>query len=177
MRPKLMAILAGIGIFNAVFPQQAFSADRVDRNITRQVERYANAIACPGVRIERRMSVALPSSGDNRVSQRYVVRWEGDIGCSGGSGSQETHLAVVATGAGNAIVVDPLQSSPAIRFESPARVIDRIVSHTGNTLTLEGKELGPNDAECCPSIKVRFTLRADNQGHWLLASKRQLTPP
>lgn len=177
MPPKLMAILAGIGIFNAVFPQQALSADRVGRDITRQVERYANAIACPGVHIERRMSVALPSSGDHRVSRRFVVLWEGDIGCSGGSGSQETHLAAVFIGAGNAIVVDPLQSSPAIRFESPVRVIDRIVSHTGNTLTLEGKELGPSDAECCPSIPIRFTLRADHQGHWLLASKTRLTTP
>ena len=175
MTSTLQSMIAGLGIVLVGLSHDAFSAERISRDITRQVERYAHAIACPGVEVAPRMSVLL--SRFNGTDARYVVLWEGDIGCSGGSGSQRTHMAMVTLGAAHTVVVDPLRSSPAIRFESPVRVIDRIVDHTRDTLTLEGKEHGSKDAECCPSVAVRFILRSDRKGNWILASKMMLGKP
>lgn len=175
MTSTLRSMIAGLGIVLVGLSHDASSAERIPRDITRQVERYAHAIACPGVQVDPRMGVVL--SRFNGIDARYVVLWEGDIGCSGGSGSQRTHMAMVTLGAARTVVVDPLQSSPAIRFESSVRVIDRIVGHTRDTLTLEGKAHGPKDAECCPSVAVRFILRSDKKGNWLLASNMMLGNP
>ncbi len=174
MTSNLFIFLAVVGIPFGALPLIAQPTERITRNIIRPVSNYANAIACPGVTVDPAMGVALVPFKDrnNREDERYAVLWEGDIGCSGGSGSQGTALAIVTIGAGNTAVVDPLRSSPAIRFESPARLIDRIVGNTRDTLVLEGKEHGPKDAECCPSVSVRFTLRVDQRGNWKLVEKK-----
>ena len=75
---------------------------------------------------------------------------------------------------GDSYVVDPLQSSPVIQFESPVRGVERIVGNTRDSLILEGMEYGPKDPNCCPSIKVRFTLRVDEKGNWKLVEKKTL---
>jgi hypothetical protein len=35
-------------------------------------------------------------------------------------------------------------------------------------------EYGPKDSNCCPSIKVRFTLRVDEKGYWKLTEKKTM---
>ena len=92
-----------------------------------------------------------------------------------GSGTEGTNLSIVTISTGDSYVVDPLQSSPVIQFESPVRFVERIVGNTRDSLILEGMEYGPKDPNCCPSIKVRFTLRVDEKGNWKLVEKKTMS--
>ena len=112
---------------------------------------------------------------DDRMDAKYAVLWVGDIGCAGGSGTEGTNLSIVTISTGDSYVVDPLQSSPVIQFESPVRFVERIVGNTRDSLILEGMEYGPKDPNCCPSIKVRFTLRVDEKGNWKLVEKKTMS--
>ncbi len=137
----------------------------IDQKIIKSVTAYVNAISCPEGEIEAKNIIPLVpyTHIEDRSDAKYVVLSAGDIGCVGGSGSWGTHLSFVTIGAGNTFVVDPLRSSPAIQFESPVRLVERIVGHTAVSLTLEGNAYGQNDANCCPSVRERFTLRLDKK--------------
>ena len=75
---------------------------------------------------------------------------------------------------GQLFVVDPRVSSPIIQFDSPVRMVSRIVGNTRDTLILEGKVFADSDPHCCSSITVRFTLRVDEKGNWKLVEKKVL---
>jgi hypothetical protein len=134
------------------------------------VARYVNAIACPGVRITPE-DVMLLSNGDAGVAlPRYAVLWNGDLACFGGAQADKTYLAIATLNTGQ-YVVQPELSSPVVAFESPVRLVSRIVSYTGRILVLEGQEYGPGDPDNAPSVPVRFMLRVDGKGNWMLVDK------
>jgi len=156
------------------FAQSAPPVQEITKQIIKSVTNYGNAISCPGVTVEPKQIAALVpyKSIEYRMDAKYAVLWSGDIGCFGGSGTEGTNVSIVTISIGDSYIVDPLQSSPAVQFESPVRHIERIVGNTTDSLILEGKEFGPNDPNCCPSIKVRFTLRVDEKGNWKLVDKK-----
>ena len=142
--------------------------------------RYAQGIACdaqtitPGD-VARLAGEAPEETGDGT---RFAVLWTADIGCAGGSGTTLTHIAIVRGGGlgQHAYYVDTQRSSPAIDFESPVRVVERIVRHGPDELELEGMVQAEGEPNCCPSQPVRFTLRADEAGHWKLVAQQALPP-
>jgi len=134
------------------------------------VERYANAIACKGVKVKPADVLMLTAGYPAAPLARYAVLWVGDMRCDGGAGSEKTHLAI-ATSSGGQYVVQPELSSPVVAFESPVRLVSRIVSHSANNLVLEGRELGPGDPDTMPSVPVRFILRLDGKGDWKMVDK------
>lgn len=134
------------------------------------VARYVNAIACAGVRITP-ADVLMLAPGDAGVARpRYAVLWNGDMACSGGAGMDKTHLAIATFSAGQ-YVVQPELSSPVVAFESPVRLVSRVVSYGARILVLEGREYGPGDANGPPTVPVRFMLRVDGKGNWVLVDK------
>lgn len=140
------------------------------------VARYVNAIACPGVRITP-ADVMLLSNGDAGVAlPKYAVLWNGDLACFGGAQADKTYLAIATLNTGQ-YVVQPELSSPVVAFESPVRLVSRIVSYTGRILVLEGQEYGPGDPDNAPSVPVRFMLRVDGKGNWMLVDKVFLAQP
>lgn len=153
-------------------------ASEINKLIVRAVTNYASAISCENRKITPRDIAALipNKTMDDRFDSRYATLWIGDIGCSGGSASMETSIAIATVGAGNSVVVIPMLSSPAIKFDLPVKFVDKIVSNTVDKLVLEGREVGPNDAMCCPSIAVRFTMQADQNGNWKTTEKKIITP-
>lgn len=159
------------------YAESAPPVQEITKQIIKSVTSYANAISCPGVVVESRQIAALIpyKTFDDRMDAKFAVLWVGDIGCAGGSGTEGTNVAIVTVSTGDSYVVDPLQSSPAIQFESPVRFVDRIVGNNRDSLILEGKDYGPNDSNCCPSIKVRFTLRVDEKGNWKLVEKKAMS--
>jgi len=163
-----------MGIASGCFAQSAPPVQEITKQIVKSVTNYANAISCPGVKVEpKQIAALLPyKTFDDRMDAKYAVLWSGDIGCAGGSATEFTNVSIVTVGAGDAFVVDPAQSSPLIQFESPVRYVSRIVGNTRDSLILEGWEQGPNDPNCCPSILVRFTLRVDEKGNWKLTEKK-----
>lgn len=173
---KIIATLGCSLLMANSFAQSAPPVQEITKQIIKSVTNYANAISCPGVIVEPKQIAALVpyKNIDDRMDAKYAVLWVGDIGCAGGSGTAGTNVSIVTISTGDSYVVNPLQSSPAIQFESPVRSIERLVGNTSDSLILEGKEFGPNDPNCCPSIKVRFTLRVDEKGNWKLVEKKTM---
>lgn len=172
---KKTAVALSCVVFAAnSFAQSMLPVQEITKQIIKSVTAYANAISCPGVTVAPRQIAALVpyQTIDDRMDEKYAVLWVGDIGCVGGSGTEGTHVSIVTVSTGDSYVVNPLQSSPTVQFESPVRYVERIVGNTRDSLILEGKEYGPNDSNCCPSVKVRFTLRADEKGNWKLVEKQ-----
>ncbi len=58
-------------------------------------------------------------------------------------------------------------------FDEDATYLQRVVNHSADSLTLEGKTYGPYDSNK-PSIPVRVTLRLDDKGQWKVADKIKL---
>ena len=171
---KIAVALTCAAFMSALHAQSGPPVQEITKQVIRSVSGYANAISCPGVKIDAKQIAALVpyKTIDDRMDARYAVLWPGDIGCAGGSGTEGTHLSIVTVSTGDSYVVDPLQSSPAIQFESPVRFVDRIVGNTRDSLILEGKDYGPKDPNCCPSILVRFTVRVDEKGNWKVTEKK-----
>ena len=150
------------------------SNEEIKRGVAEVVRRYANAIACPGVKVRSEDVLALiPSEDDDRRLSKYAVLWSGDLGCFGGSGIEASHIAI-ATISNGKFVVDPRLSSPIVEFETPVRFVKRVVSYTADTLTLQGNVSGPLDVRGVPSVPVRFVLKLDEKGNWKLFDKRVL---
>lgn len=165
-------------------PSQA-TQDAHARKVNAVIEaaaRYAQGIACdvqaitPGD-VAQLAGEAPPEAGDG-AHDRFAVLWTADIGCAGGSGTTMTHIAIVhdSSMGQHGYSVDTLRSSPAIDFESPVRAVERIARHGLDELELEGLLQAEGDPKCCPSVPVRFTLRADDAGHWKLVAQQALPP-
>jgi hypothetical protein len=139
------------------------------------VKHYARSVSCDFKVNPTKVAGLNPyNSNDAKFGKKYVALWDGDIGCAGGSGNYQTHIAVVRYGDTGRFLVDPLASSPVVRFESPVQLTTKLVRLDSQTITLEGLEEGPNDPLCCPSVPLRFTLRLDGKENWVLVEKHVL---
>ena len=146
----------------------------IKSRIAQVAERHVATVACPGVKISAADVLALVPEPGFDAMPKYAVLWNGDLGCYGGSGTERTNLTIGTVNTGR-VVVQPGLSSPVVAFESPARFVSRVVGSGPDTLVLEGNEYGPNDPNSSPSVPVRFTLRLDAKGNWVLADKAGLT--
>lgn len=146
--------------------------------VVQAVTRYAQAIACPDVRVDPALVAPLhrPAPDEDASAAKFAALWLGDVGCQGGTGTAGAQIAVVTVGASDTYVVDPRQSSPVVAFDSPVRFVERILGHTEDSLQLQGKGYAPKDANCCPTLDLRFTLKADARGNWRLLGKPVGTP-
>lgn len=174
MKTALIA-LGLIGITTNCFAQSELSTQEITQKIIHSVTNYANSVACSvKVKPEDIATLVPYRNSDDRFSAKYAVLWGGDIGCAGGSGTYTTNIAIVSGGMGESFLIDPTQSSPAINFDIPVRYVDKIVWNSSNSIILEGKEYGPNDPNCCPSVRIRFTMEVDKSGNWKMTGKQLL---
>lgn len=69
----------------------------------------------------------------------------------------------------------PHKSSPVTEFEFYSSTgYDAVVANTGDVIVIDGRDYAENDGRCCPSLKVRYTLKRDEEGHWKLFNKKAL---
>jgi hypothetical protein len=134
------------------------------------VERYANAVACHGVKVSPADVMMLSSGYQGAYLAKYAVLWRGDMTCFRNAGTQQTYLAIATFNTGQ-YVVQPELSSPVVAFESPVRMVTRVVRYGARILVLEGMEYGPGDPDSTPTVPVRFILRVDSTGNWKLVDK------
>ena len=175
---KIIVTLACATFMLGSFAQNAPSVQEVTKQVINSATNYAKAISCNTSKIDSKDIAALVpyKTFDDRENAKYAVLWSGAIGCSGGGlggGAASTNLAIVRIGAGDSYVVDPFESSPAIKFEPPIRSAG-LVGNTKDSLIFEGMEHASEDPNCCPSIKVRSTLRVDKKGDWKLVEKKAM---
>ena len=175
---KIIVALACATFMLGSFAQNAPSVQEVTKQIINSATNYAKAISCNrdelGVDSKDIAALVPYKTLDDRENAKYAVLWTGGIGecfIGIGMGNISTNLAIVRIGAGDSYFVDPFESSPAIKFESPVRFA-RLVGNTKDSLILEGMEYTSEDANCCPSRKVRSTLRVDKKGDWKLVEKK-----
>jgi hypothetical protein len=149
---------------------EAVAPPDAQAGVASAVERYANAVACPGVKVRPDDVLMLSSGYQGAYLARYAVLWRGDMTCFRNAGTVQTYLAIATFNTGQ-YVVQPELSSPVITFESPVRVVTRVVRYGARILVLEGNEDGPGDGDSAPSVPVRFILRLDAAGNWKLVDK------
>lgn len=171
------SIAALVGLYATVaLSAQAAPAGAERTGVAGAVARYVNAIACAGVRVTPADVLVLARGYPDASQARYAVLWNGDMACAGGGEPDKTQLTIAAFSAGE-YVVRPELSTPVVAFESPVRRVSRIVSYNARVLVLEGMENGPGDADDAPTVPVRFMLRVDGKGNWVLVDKVFLAPP
>lgn len=175
----LMALSVGLGGSSVADAGVARSAQQITKTenlaVTNAVKHYARSISCDFKVSPKKVAGLAPyNSDDAKFGKKYVALWDGDIGCAGGPGNYQTHIAIVRFGDTRRYLVDPLVSSPVVRFGSPAELITKLVRLDSRTIVLEGLEEGPNDALCCPSLLIRFTLRLDSKENWVFVEKQVL---
>jgi hypothetical protein len=148
------------------------------------VNGYAALIGCEGGAEASGIAALAPYNYEADRSYpyaTYAVVWHGDVGCMGGSGTVDARIAIVTLGIGSPydFYIDPARSSPVIRFEPPVKYIERVVGNTGNSIVMDGRAYGPNDANCCPSQRIRFTMKVDAKGNWSLVRQKRIgvAPP
>jgi hypothetical protein len=171
--PWLASVLLISSIGTAIAAAPELDPLTIPGRVLDVAQQYQNAIGCSNIDKAKQPVIALTPYTDNahRDEARYAVLWSGDIACAGGSGTSTANITIVGIGGGNGFFVLPAQSSPQITFDSPVPLIREVVTYTQDTLTLRGKEHAEGDPHCCPTIDVRFTLREDPQGNWLLTEK------
>jgi len=171
---RFLVVLGCLVFTSSLLAQNAPSVQQITNQVKRSTELYSNAISCSPTKVSPKDIAALNPYKEDGMDAKYAVIWSGDVGCAGGSGTHFSNIAIVKAGIGTTFYVDPLLSSPGIAFEIPVRYVDKIVGNTRDTLILEGMGFGENDANCCPSIKLRFTLRVDEKGNWKMIEKKIL---
>lgn len=141
------------------------------------VKHYSAAIACSDVAPDANSIAAMIpyKSFDNREDAKFAVIWHGDIGCLGGSGTSSARIAVVKVGAGDSFYVNPSESSPQVDEGLP-RYVEKVVGATADSITVDVRDYGDKDANCCPSLRKRLTLRQSAKGNWAVVSTKPLPP-
>lgn len=140
------------------------------------VKKYAHAVSCTEDEYGIWEFITLKPWTDYyaREQSEFGVIWSGDVGCNGGSGTTGIQLAIVKIGAGNSYYVDPYSSSPPAEFEFYSRSFGGVVANTSDVIVLEALEHGDGDANCCPSERVRYTLKRDEDGNWKLHQRQEI---
>lgn len=140
------------------------------------VKNYAHAISCTDDEYGIWEFITLEPWTDYyaREQSEFGVIWSGDVTCAGGSGTRGIQLAIVKVGAGNTYYVDPWRSSPPAEFEFYSRSFSGVVANTSDVIVLEALEHGPDDANCCPSQPVRYTLKRDDDRNWKLHQRQEI---
>ena len=120
------------------------------------VENYAGTIGCAYSMDSRNV---LPYEIERKAVR--VVLYALDRGCTGGSAMQQPEIAAVVLGADDKFYVAPEFSSTALMHPS---IVDRIYVRDGQ-LRYEGRNLGGDDALCCPSKRTAGRLVFEPP-HW-----------
>ncbi|WP_370682278.1 hypothetical protein [Comamonas sp. GB3 AK4-5] len=148
------------------------------KKIIEVVNLYARAIACDADDGLSGKNIAAMTPLTNMLERdeaKFAVLWNGDLGCQGGSGTSGARLAIVGVGAGDTFYVNPYESEPAVDAGLP-RYVERIVGATKDTLVFDVRDYSDRDANCCPSLRQRITIRQLPNGKWQRVSTKKLPP-
>lgn len=173
-------VLACFGVMlttSAVMADETPKESTVRAKVAAVVQAYATAIACDVQPVKAEDVIVLSpwTTDEDRPEAEYAVIWGGSVGCGGGNATYGYGIAVAKISAGNTVLVDPHQSSPMVRLDSPAQAV-KPISVSPDTLVLEGKDYDPNDPRCCPSLTVRMTVKRNSKGNWLMEDKNIISP-
>lgn len=119
-----------------------------EKHIPATIRKYAEAIGCNFAMDPKNL---LPYQLDGKAG--FVALFLLDVGCSGGSTMSRPVLVFLQHSGLNKVVIDVLYSNPLQTSEEFPSMVTRIYLKKGK-LYFQGFELRPEDALCCPSLKV-----------------------
>jgi hypothetical protein len=155
--------------------QEPLPAKEISRQAIEVAMTYVKAVACDFDNPQAKLVPLIPWNAKNdRFDARCAVLVNCDMGCNGGSGTTGTNLVMVKIMMGNTFLVEPEFSSPIVTFPVPVVTVSRVVKATKDTLVMEGLPHGPNDANCCPTRKLHFTMKQGAKGNWSLVNKAKI---
>lgn len=117
------------------------------------VQSYSKLVACQVESGFKAIKVT-GSAGPAEQMDRYVVYWEGDVGCSGGNGTVVPNFTVVEMGAFDTPVVLPVFQKPDLDLVHATKF-----SGKDGKIFVQGVTYGPNDQQHNPTKKVSYTLK------------------
>jgi hypothetical protein len=137
------------GIFLAAFSFSAHAFDKADAE--KLVKTYSETIACDtsdyeAVKVEE---------------NKYVVLWNGDVGCSRGSGGATIVPNFTVVASSGSIISDGFFVVPDYKMPDIDLVEVRKFYGKDGEIFIEGITYGKNDRQHSPSKKVSYALRLD----------------
>jgi hypothetical protein len=147
--------------FLLIMATQAHAADA--RDAASAVKKYSEAIACQlefaGHQQKNQYKAVNVNPGDPRqggLNALFVVYWEGDVGCAGGSGTILPHFTIVEHSGF-------VSATPVVKtdYKFPELDLVRMTKMSGRNgkLWIQGLTYGPNDPLYSPTKKVSYSLR------------------
>ena len=134
------------------------------RNVLEVAGNYNNAISCNTEDVRDVIEME-PINAEAPDEGLFYVIWAGDIYCGRGSGSTDFHLTTVRGGLYPRVVVE--ESNPVVEFVAGEQISIEKISKAGpNALLIEGLQSQEGDSNCCPTKKIKKTLKRDQQGNW-----------
>lgn len=156
MKPRIFALLA---LLLTALPALAQSQELPRTEIETILRTYANTVGC-SFEMDRKNIVEMDINGDGDME--FVALFINDDDCSGGSGSWESHLAVLDRHKDypdkGGIYVRPEMTMSAIQGISLPRFIDRIFIKDGQ-LWFAGRIHAENDGNNFPTIPVQARIQ------------------
>lgn len=148
----------------SLFAVNTYAAD--ERIASEIVKKYSETIACqlPDVGDQKNQYKAVqidPGFADMEgLGMKFVVYWEGDVGCSGGNGTVVPNFTVVEKS--GFMSADPVVI-PEYKFPVLSLVTLTKMSAKAGKLMIEGIAYGPNDHKVKPTKRVSYTLKLVDQ--------------
>nr|WP_314860581.1 hypothetical protein [uncultured Undibacterium sp.] len=157
-------LLSAISMLFLCMSQAVIAQDKNLKIIKPMVVKYANLIGCADWSEVK--AITKYSDKENGIEGAYVALIPSDIECAGGSGTTFSTIVVINTAEGRAGMegngndywkVIPSLSQPIADVTGAPRSLDGIYQKNGQ-LFATGSEYGPNDANCCPSLKLTYKV-------------------
>ncbi len=158
--------LLGLALLIATLPAHGFD----EKAAAKMVEKYSALTACEVGSGFKAFKLIGKKGVDENYSDKYVVVWYGDDGCAGGAGTISTQLTVVSLAAFNNPIVEVDNGEPIdldLKFHEKAY-------QKGDTLIIEGRRLGNDDAPQFPTEAVRYVLKFADDGSLAIKSTQVL---
>lgn len=127
--------------------------------LTPQITGYAESIGCGSTISEKNIARIDIASLGEAVIGTYVAMVDTDIGCHGGSGTGGSRLVFLGAESGreDRTYVMPALSEPSAIVTGRPRHITSLYVKSGQ-LYATGLEYGPDDTNCCPSIRTIYRV-------------------
>ncbi|CAH1569177.1 hypothetical protein [Vibrio rotiferianus] len=136
-------------------------------------KKFSSTVAC-NVNEDSFKAVKVVTKGENiedNLGDKYIIYWEGDLGCSGGNGSVNPHFSIVEVSSFKRLVVVPDIKQPELDLVcvDKVKVQDELINILGVTY-------GESDHQHSPSEKIQYVLKFNDTKNSFEIMKKNVRP-
>lgn len=166
----------------AVFVSQAYAESELEEKAKALsvLKKYSETVACDTNfedqnSLEPFLKDIYTIERDEMGNATYYVLWQGDRGCSGGSGTRSFHVSKVSRDSR----IKPFLVNSDTAFgkqfseEVNSRLIESVKKINSDHFIVTSGDYSENDPNCCPSLKYQYDVQRENW-KWKVTSKTLL---